>query len=151
MADSRVHLPAPERTEIDLVVLCSSAELKSEAKMLRDRMLPAVSTWCSERNLLLQVHPRWPEDTAQHDERPGDFAETPVGKLRDLVKDEDVFVLAIIGPDMPDIDIALMKFVRQARPGYDRRVRYVFVGDPDGVCRSRSTLVRRAVEGTTLR
>ena len=95
-------------------------------------VLPWVASWCSERNLQLRVHPWWPEDTAQHDEQPGDFAETPVGKLRDLVKDKDVFILEIIGRDMPGADIALIKFVWSARPGYDRRVRYVFLPRPGG-------------------
>jgi hypothetical protein len=125
---------AQQRTEIDLVVLFFGADLKSEANMVRDR-LPATASWCSEQGLHLQVHSRWPEDTAiakRHDERPGDFAETPVGKLRDLVTDKDVFVFAIIGPDMPDADVALLKFVWNARPGYDRRVRYVFLPRPGG-------------------
>ena len=122
---------APQRTEIDLVVLFFGADLKSEAKMVRD-MLPAMASWCSEQGLHLQVHSQWPEDTAQHDKRPGDFAETPIGKLRDLVTDKDVFVFAIIGPDMPDADVALLKFVWNARPGDDRRVRYVFLPRPGG-------------------
>ena len=54
-----------------------------------------------------------------------DFAQTPVGKIRDLVIDEDVFIFAIIGPDVPGADIALLTFIWSARPGYDRRVRFV--------------------------
>ena len=101
--------------------------------MLRSTVLPRVASWCSERTLQLRVHPWWPEDTAQHpDEQPEDFAQTPVGKIRDLVIDEDVFIFAIIGPDVPGADIALLKFIWSARPGYDRRVRFVILPRPGG-------------------
>ena len=130
-------LGTPQRT-IDLVVLCFGAGLKSEARMLRHAELPAVTRWCTERSLQLRVHPRWPKDTEERDdERPGDFEETPVDRLRDLVRDGHVFVFAIIGPEMADADVALIEFVRNERPGRDKRVRYVFLprpgGDPEAV------------------
>jgi hypothetical protein len=137
MGGSSAAWPVPQRTEIDLVVLLFGADLKSEARMMRDTVLPWVTRLCSEWSLELRVHPRWPKDTAPHDERPDDFAETPIGKLRDLVKDKEVYVFAIIGPAIQDADIALLKFVRNARPGNDWRVRYVFLprpgGDPEAV------------------
>jgi hypothetical protein len=133
MGGSYVSLPAPQRTVIDLVVLFFGADLKSEAGILRDTKLPGMARWCSERAMQLRVHPRWPEDIAQQpDEQPDDFPETPVGKIRDLVTDKDVFVFAIIGPDMPDPDVALLKLIWNTRPGHDTRVRYVFLPRPSG-------------------
>jgi hypothetical protein len=118
---------------IDLVVLFFGADLKSEAGILRDTKLPGMARWCSERAMQLRVHPRWPEDIAQQsDEQPHDFPETPVGEIRNLVTDKDVFVFAIIGPDMPDADVALLKFIWNTRPGHDKRVRYVFLPRPSG-------------------
>jgi hypothetical protein len=116
---------------IDLVVLCLGAGLKSEASMLRHTVLPSVTSLCTRQSVQLRVHPRWPEDAA-HDERQGDFAETPVDRLRDLVSDDHVFVFAVIGPDMTDADVALIKSVRNARPGRDSRVLYVFLLRPSG-------------------
>jgi hypothetical protein len=127
MGGSKPFSPAPDQAEIDLIVLFFGADLESEARVVRDKVLPAVATWCVERGLQLRAHPRWPKDTAQDGERIGYFRETPILQFLDLIEDEGVFVLAIIGADIPDLDVELIKFVRNARPGYDRRVRYVLL------------------------
>jgi hypothetical protein len=125
----------PQRT-VDLVVLCFGAALMSEARMLRHAVLPAVTSWCTERSLQLRVHWRWPEDTAQRDdEQPSHLTETPVDRLRDLavdrlrdlVRDDHVFVFAIIGPDMTVADKRMILHLRNSRPGKDPRVFYLFV------------------------
>jgi hypothetical protein len=118
--------PTPQRA-IDLVVLCFGAGLESEASMMRHTVLPAVTSLSAGQSVQLRVHSRWPMDAGQRDdEQPGDSAETPVDRLRDLIRDDHVCVFAVIGPDMTDADDALLTFVRNARPGSDSRVLCVF-------------------------
>jgi hypothetical protein len=109
--------PSPSlRRTVDLVVLCFGAGLVAQVRMLRDAALPAVADWCTRQGVQLRVHTWWPEDTAERDDESDDSTEAQYGRLRPLVEDEHVFVLAIIGPDVANADLALLTEVHQARP-----------------------------------